>query len=201
MSFRYTPSSASRSSSPRPYTASKSSIWHCPSHPITQCYYLSVRHLQSSSMCHQITYTWPCEHVRKHVQYCAHAPDVPKQSQKQSSCSNSSTKDKDAAAAASASPPQRPHCGSLSHQSLAYPPPPSFDGQPMAGGWSKCPLPTCPFEARNRCWNCCWCGKQWNVEGRCSCVMIIEGSYFKCDHICCPSCQPAQIVAEVGETM
>lgn len=71
----------------------------------------------------------------------------------------------------------------VTFQDVPYPPPPGFD--------LKCPLPTCPYESRNRCWNCCWCGKAWNDGARCSCVMIIDGNEFPCEHMCCDTCTAA----------
>ncbi|KAL8377451.1 hypothetical protein RB595_008233 [Gaeumannomyces hyphopodioides] len=86
-------------------------------------------------------------------------------------------------------------CRNLTQQSLPYPTPPSFAASPTAAASSpllpKCPLERCPFEERNRCWNCCWCGKQCNDTGRCRCVMIIEGNQVECEHICCGNCTAA----------
>ncbi|ROV92873.1 hypothetical protein VSDG_06336 [Cytospora chrysosperma] len=96
------------------------------------------------------------------------------------------------------SPTKRRPCRNLTSQSIAYPLPPSFQGSPSAAASSpllpKCTLPRCPFELRNRCWNCCWCGKGWNEQGRCSCVMIIEGNEVRCEHICCETCTPAGLM-------
>ncbi|KAH7152746.1 hypothetical protein EDB81DRAFT_881708 [Dactylonectria macrodidyma] len=72
-------------------------------------------------------------------------------------------------------------CKKLTKQALPYPPPSGYT-------LPKCPLPDCPFEALNQAWDCCWCGKMWNVGGRCSCVMIAEGQTYPCGHICCTSC-------------
>ncbi|KAJ3508724.1 hypothetical protein NM208_g15779 [Fusarium decemcellulare] len=62
----------------------------------------------------------------------------------------------------------RKPCANTTKQSIPYPPPSGYT-------LPKCPLPDCPFEAKNQAWDCCWCGKTWNVGGRCSCVMIGEG--------------------------
>lgn len=172
-------------------------------------------------MCHQITYKLPCEHIRADVVYCADAPTLdtnntpsPRSSgyesngQGQGSSSSkhkkhSSSKGKDRTATqprssqqpAGSSSKQRKPCRNLTMQSIAYPMPPSFEGDPSTAALSpllpKCPLPRCPFEALNRCWNCCWCGKGWNETGRCSCVMIIEGNQVRCEHICCETCTTA----------
>ncbi|KAH8841589.1 hypothetical protein MCOR27_000585 [Pyricularia oryzae] len=164
-------------------------------------------------MCHQINYTLPCEHVRTHTVYC---PDATKSKSSSSSSSsnsnsnkNSSSKSssksasksshgksggKSSASSASSSSSKKP-CKNLTQQSLPYPTPPSFAGSPMTAASSplvpKCPLESCPFEAKNRCWNCCWCGKEWNEAGRCSCIMIIEGNHVQCEHICCHNCEAA----------
>ena len=76
-------------------------------------------------------------------------------------------------------------CQNLTKQSIPYPPPSGYT-------LPKCPLPDCPFEAKNQAWDCCWCGKSWNVGGRCNCVMIFEGTQYRCDHICCKSCAPSR---------
>lgn len=174
-------------------------------------------------MCHQTTYTLPCEHVRTDIIYCADAPlveTVKKSSSPTSrvsssgwggggggggggSSSSSSKKDsssgkrnrESSTAMRSKSPPRRKPCRNLTSQAIAYPLPPSFEGDPSTAASSlllpKCPLPRCPFEAMNRCWNCCWCAKGWNEQGRCSCIMIIEGNLVRCEHICCETCTPA----------
>lgn len=162
-------------------------------------------------MCHQITYMLPCEHTRTDIVYCADAPMVEsssssksssgksssssskKSSHHSSSKKSSSSKDKDSKRPKS--PPKRKPCRNLTTQAGAYPLPPSFEGDPSYAASSpllpKCPLSRCPFEALNRCWNCCWCGKGWNEQGRCSCIMIIEGAQVRCEHICCETCTPA----------
>ena len=76
-------------------------------------------------------------------------------------------------------------CSNTTKQSIPYPPPPGYT-------LPKCPLADCPFEAKNQAWDCCWCGKTWNVGGRCSCVMIGEGATYRCEHICCESCMPSR---------
>lgn len=154
-------------------------------------------------MCHQITYKLPCEHIRTDTVYCADAAHE---------AGGSSTKKKDSGkkhrdstrdggkvrsshSSSSKSASKRKPCRNLTTQSIAYPMPPSFAGDPSSAASSpllpKCPLPRCPFEARNRCWNCCWCGKGWNQQGRCSCIMLIEGSQVRCEHICCETCTTA----------
>lgn len=166
------------------------------------------------TMCHQITYRLPCEHIRADIVYCADAP-APEYGKKSSSSSlgggsgSSAKKDssggkksrgssKDEGKGAkkrSRSPPKRKPCRNLTTQAIAYPLPPSFEGSPSTAASSpllpKCPLPRCPFEALNRCWSCCWCGKGFNEQGRCSCIMIIEGNQVRCDHICCETCTAA----------
>ncbi|KAM7203043.1 hypothetical protein V8F33_002391 [Rhypophila sp. PSN 637] len=96
---------------------------------------------------------------------------------------------------AAAAAHKRP-CSNLSVQSMPYPTPPSFAADPTSFYSSsplspRCPLRDCPFEQKQRCWNCCWCGKGWNVTGRCGCVMLIEGNQVRCEHICCDQCEPA----------
>lgn len=167
-------------------------------------------------MCHQIIYTLPCEHIRTDTVYCADAPVVETMKKTSSSISgggnsggSSSRKDsgkksrdcpKDKSKAKdtktrSKSPLKRKPCRNLTAQAIAYPLPPSFEGDPSTAASSpllpKCPLPRCPFEALNRCWNCCWCGKGWNEQGRCSCIMLIESNEVQCEHICCETCTPA----------
>ncbi|KAH6670906.1 hypothetical protein F5X68DRAFT_194406 [Plectosphaerella plurivora] len=78
-------------------------------------------------------------------------------------------------------------CKNVTYSEIAYPPPAGFDMR----SFPKCPLASCPYEARNRCWNCCWCGKGWNDGARCSCVMIIEGNEYRCEHMCCNTCTAA----------
>lgn len=175
-------------------------------------------------MCHQITYTLPCEHTRTDIVYCADAPaesskssssggSSSKSSKKDSSSSkkhhshSSSSKGKDkekkhgssskssSSSSSHSSSSRRKPCRNLTAQSIAYPMPPSFEGSPATAASSpllpKCPLPNCPFEQRNRCWNCCWCGKSFNEYGRCSCIMIVDGNKVWCEHICCETCTPA----------
>ncbi|KAK3326213.1 hypothetical protein B0H66DRAFT_530227 [Apodospora peruviana] len=95
-------------------------------------------------------------------------------------------------------------CANLSVQSMPYPTPPSFATDPVSFYSSsplspRCPLrDECPFEQKQRCWNCCWCGKGWNMTGRCGCVMLIEGNQVRCEHICCEQCEPAAASAGSG---
>lgn len=79
----------------------------------------------------------------------------------------------------------RTPCADMTKQSIPYPPPPGY-------ALPKCPLADCPFESKNQAWDCCWCGAAWNVGGRCSCVMMLEGSQYRCEHICCKSCTPSR---------
>ncbi|KAL5606863.1 hypothetical protein BROUX41_003240 [Berkeleyomyces rouxiae] len=80
-----------------------------------------------------------------------------------------------------------PHksCKSVRLDRMPYPPPPGVDIRDIPA----CPLPNCPYEVRNRCWNCCWCGKSRNMGGRCDCIMISDGNEYRCDHICCHNCE------------
>lgn len=153
-------------------------------------------------MCHQITYKLPCEHTRADIVYCADASlqetghSGHSSSNKKDSGKKHSTKESSKTRSSKSSTHyKRKPCRNLTTQSIAYPMPPSFAGDPSSAALSpllpKCPLPRCPFEARNRCWNCCWCGKGWNEQGRCSCIMIIEGSQVQCEHICCETCTAA----------
>ncbi|KAK3935871.1 hypothetical protein QBC46DRAFT_270864 [Diplogelasinospora grovesii] len=184
-------------------------------------------------MCHQVTYTLACEHVRTQIIYCADATvessagtnassGSSKSSSSAASKSSASSKSKQQHKASHSSKPSKSHhhnkaasvsppsskppssaatplhkrpCANLSVQSLPYPTPPSFAANPASFSSSplspRCPLRDCPFEQKNRCWNCCWCGKGWNETGRCSCVMLIEGNEVRCEHICCPQCEAA----------
>ncbi len=154
-------------------------------------------------MCLQINYTLTCEHVKTQTIFCADAIPVaaPKKdkhkkgSKKKSSSSASSSAPPSSSPSSSAAAAAMIPCANLTQQSLPYPTPPSFAGDPRTAAASllapKCPLADCPFEAKNRCWNCCWCGKGWNESGRCSCIMIIEGNRVQCEHICCPGCEAA----------
>jgi hypothetical protein len=134
------------------------------------------------AMCHQTTYMLPCEHVKTQVIYCAEASMV------------SGPRGKSGTRGSSRRAPRRP-CRNLTRQSLPYPTPPSFVGSPSTAASSllvpKCPLASCPFEIKNRCWNCCWCGKTANETGRCDCIMIIDGSEVQCEHLCCDTCEAA----------
>ncbi|CAK7262882.1 hypothetical protein SEPCBS119000_000213 [Sporothrix epigloea] len=161
-------------------------------------------------MCLQISYTLTCEHVKTQMIFCADAVPAASSSSsskdyrhKKESGSSSSKKKKHGTSSSSASasthhhrPPKMIPCDNLTQQSLPYPTPPSFACDPQSAATSllapKCPLPDCPFEAKDRCWNCCWCGKGWNESGRCSCIMIIEGNRVQCEHICCPGCEAAE---------
>ncbi|KAH8909184.1 hypothetical protein BR93DRAFT_536462 [Coniochaeta sp. PMI_546] len=171
-------------------------------------------------MCHQVTYTLTCEHVKTQTIYCADATETtsgtssrPSSRSGQSSSSkhrpkagvvsNSSmprsggrqSKSSSSSGGSLAKAQKRP-CANLTVQALPYPTPPSYASNP-ASFWSsplspRCPLAAdCPFEAKNRCWNCCWCGKAWNETGRCSCIMLIDGNQVQCEHICCLQCEPA----------
>ncbi|KAK1725216.1 uncharacterized protein BDZ83DRAFT_577028 [Colletotrichum acutatum] len=115
-------------------------------------------------MCHTIAFKLPCEHIQTQIEYCSKA-------------SASSKKDSS----------KRKTCRDVTQQNIPYPPPPGYDQRALP----KCPLANCPYESRNRCWNCCWCGKGWNDGGRCSCIMIIDGNEYRCEHICCLTCTAA----------
>ncbi|KAI0814693.1 hypothetical protein GGR55DRAFT_632800 [Xylaria sp. FL0064] len=141
-------------------------------------------------MCTETSYTLRCEHVVTQRLYC---PDAPPPT---NSCSRR----------------ERRTCKKCIRNSVPWPPPPEY------GSLSRCPLPRCPFEERGGFWNCCWCGKEWNekgqscnqtdcayvaprsrpclstadpVSGRCSCIMIIDRQEYRCDHICCETCEAA----------
>lgn len=160
-------------------------------------------------MCHQTHYTLPCEHVKTQTVYCADATADSSPSSKHSTSSSSKHKSPRSGSSSSKnkhgqqsklsscnkSHGKRP-CANMTIQSSPYPTPPSYASDPASFSQSplspRCPLAgSCPFEQKNRCWNCCWCGKSWNQTGRCSCVMLIEGSQVRCEHICCPQCEPA----------
>ncbi|KAK7994717.1 hypothetical protein PG990_013490 [Apiospora arundinis] len=126
-------------------------------------------------MCTETTYTLRCEHVTTRIAYC---PEASGSSSSSSSKSSSSTSRKHHHS-------KKP-CKRVTRNSVAYPPPPEFVGQPI-----KCPLSPCPFEQRGGYWNCCWCGKEWNDQGRCRCIMIIDRQEYRCEHICCETCEAA----------
>ncbi|KAK3685369.1 hypothetical protein B0T22DRAFT_215577 [Podospora appendiculata] len=90
---------------------------------------------------------------------------------------------------------QKRPCAKLSIQSQPYPMPPSFASDPATISSSllspRCPVADCPFEQKQRCWNCCACGKGWNTTGRCACIMLVEGNMVPCGHVCCPECHAA----------
>ena len=170
-------------------------------------------------MCHQVTYTLTCEHVKTQTIYCADATPmssgsgISSSSKHRSKSGTGSSKQKisssshhsksSSSTGSSSSKMQKRPCKNLTVQALPYPTPPSYASDP-ASFWSsplspRCPLTAdCPFEAKNRCWNCCWCGKAWNETGRCSCVMLIDGNEVQCEHICCPQCQPAMMTGGDG---
>jgi hypothetical protein len=112
-------------------------------------------------MCTHTSYTFPCEHVATDIKYCSSAPAPPKKDSKKklAMCKKPAFVDKE-----------------------VYP-------TTASGKAPKCPLPRCPYEMRGGCWNCCWCGKSGNLRGRCSCVMITEGTEYRCEHICCGTCE------------
>ncbi|KAH6655186.1 hypothetical protein BKA67DRAFT_534121 [Truncatella angustata] len=114
-------------------------------------------------MCTETTYTLRCEHVNTLSSYCSDAP----------SSSKSSTRK------------QRKPCKKVERIAVNHPPPPEF------GKEAKCPVESCPFEKKDGYWNCCWCGKEWNDTGRCCCVMIIDRQQYRCEHLCCDTCEAA----------
>ncbi|EFX00647.1 hypothetical protein CMQ_7649 [Grosmannia clavigera kw1407] len=155
-------------------------------------------------MCLKVTYTLICEHVKTQMIYCANAtyasgPSASGSGGYDSSSKTHKGKGKGKASSSSSrtspSSSSRIPCTNLTQQSLPYPTPPSFEDNPQTAAASllspNCPLPNCPFEAKNRCWDCCWCGKGWNTKGRCSCILLIDGNQVQCAHICCPQCQAA----------
>lgn len=168
-------------------------------------------------MCHQVSYKLPCEHIKTQVIFCADA--VPNNSAEASSprkvstgiragstsgrskanpgvSSKPTTSHRKCHPSSSMAPSQyRRPCANLSIQSLPYPTPPSFSEDPSSFSSSplspRCPLEDCPFEQKNRSWNCCWCGKAYNTTGRCGCVMLIGNNQVRCEHICCHQCTTA----------
>ncbi|KAI0100466.1 hypothetical protein F4776DRAFT_521426 [Hypoxylon sp. NC0597] len=113
-------------------------------------------------MCTETAYTLRCEHVVTRTLYCSDAPPPSRRS-----CA------------------ERRTCSRVVRNAVPWPPPPQFGMQ------ATCPLVNCPFEERGGYWNCCWCGKEWNDQGRCSCVMIIDRQEYRCGHICCETCEAA----------
>lgn len=128
-------------------------------------------------MCTETTYTLPCQHVRTVTSYCPSAP-----------AHRSSKHARTSSGRSGGGGRARQTCGNAIARTIPHPPPPHISPHSVP----KCPLATCPYEARNRRWNCCWCGKSWNEGGRCSCVMIIDGSEVRCEHICCATCEAAE---------
>ncbi|KAK8137351.1 hypothetical protein PG984_005291 [Apiospora sp. TS-2023a] len=131
-------------------------------------------------MCTETTYTLRCEHVTTRIAYC------PEASTSSSSSSSSSKSSSSSSRKHHHSKTPKP-CKRLTRTTVAYPPPPEFVGQQPV----KCPLTPCPFEQRGGYWNCCWCGKEWNDQGRCRCIMIIDRQEYRCEHICCETCEAA----------
>ncbi|KAI1262219.1 hypothetical protein F5Y18DRAFT_419115 [Xylariaceae sp. FL1019] len=113
-------------------------------------------------MCTETAYTLRCEHSVTRTLYCSDAPPPSPKSHY-----------------------GRRTCKRCIRNSVPWPPPPEY------GADTRCPLPNCPFEQRGGLWNCCWCGKEWNDRGRCSCIMIVGRQEYKCDHICCETCEAA----------
>ncbi|KAK3370045.1 hypothetical protein B0H63DRAFT_306161 [Podospora didyma] len=56
----------------------------------------------------------------------------------------------------------------------------------------RCPLPDCAYEEKRRCWECCSCGKGWNMTGRCIAVHIWESDPVPCEHVCCEGCKESR---------
>ncbi|KAK4162800.1 hypothetical protein QBC43DRAFT_240580, partial [Cladorrhinum sp. PSN259] len=164
-------------------------------------------------MCHQVSYRLLCEHIKTQMIFCADA--VPEHRAEASGTSKSHTgvrsssksrhktgltskpfrscrKVRSSSPSSSLPAQYKRPCANLTIQSLPYPTPPSFSENPSSFSSSplspRCPLLDCPFEQKNRFWNCCWCGKAYNQAGRCSCVMLIDNSQVRCEHICCHQC-------------
>ncbi|KAI0392833.1 hypothetical protein F5Y17DRAFT_434875 [Xylariaceae sp. FL0594] len=119
-------------------------------------------------MCTETSYTLRCEHVVTKMLYCADAyyaaPDLSSETGKEVLMP----------------------CEMMVRTSVPWPP-------PEEDVVVACPLgPDCPFESKGGFWNCCWCGKEWNERGRCACVMLIDGQQFRCDHICCNTCEASR---------
>ncbi|KAI0505147.1 hypothetical protein F5B22DRAFT_534695 [Xylaria bambusicola] len=91
-------------------------------------------------MCTETAYTLRCEHVVTRRLYCSDAPPPPTNPRSRGG--------------------ERRTCRKCIRNSVPWPPPPEYGGAP-----SRCPLARCPYEERGGCWNCCWCGKEWNEKG------------------------------------
>lgn len=79
---------------------------------------------------------------------------------------------------------------------VGYPPNPDYGVLP-----ERCPVADCPYETRNRDWQCCRCKKRGNSEARCSSRSVENGR--RCPHICCYNCSSMEEVraADVLMTM
>ena len=75
-------------------------------------------------------------------------------------------------------------CRDATYQDESYPPRHNWNNLP-----AQCPMGNaCPFEAKGRCWECCWCHKMGNRTGQCSALMTDEGQSWRCGHVCCQNC-------------
>ena len=157
-------------------------------------------------MCHRTLYTLPCGHVEPRIVHCHDATESAKTNQTQAASQTSSDaqspspRDPPADGSQPASPAaQKQACPNMTTLSVPYPAPPSAVDNPASYSASplfpRCPLPDCPFEQKNRCWDCCWCGKDSNSASRCSSVMLFEGNKVPCEHLCCPQCRAARDAA------
>ncbi|KAH8879560.1 hypothetical protein GQ53DRAFT_755880 [Thozetella sp. PMI_491] len=163
-------------------------------------------------MCHTTRYTLPCGHVQERTVYCNDATESNQASSSTApppTCSQSKQKKAASGGSKSSNKPKSPPfqadketCENLQIQSVDYPLPPSAQDDPATYPasllFARCPLETCPFEQKNRFWNCCWCGKRGNVTGRCTCVLVFEGNLVRCEHFCCATCEEA-VRDEEGE--
>ncbi|KLU85700.1 hypothetical protein MAPG_04721 [Magnaporthiopsis poae ATCC 64411] len=145
-------------------------------------------------MCYQINYMLPCEHVRTHIVYCADAPPASTASELPSSTAGPRSERRSKGPKSSSK--SRGGGGGGAHERhgssmLGFDLLPNNDSPATVQKPDAADAARCPFEEKNRCWNCCWCGKQGNDTGRCRCVMIIEGNHVECEHICCGNCTAA----------
>ncbi|KAI1475352.1 hypothetical protein K445DRAFT_19184 [Daldinia sp. EC12] len=100
-------------------------------------------------MCTETAYTLRCEHVVTRTLYCSDAPPPSRQSRK-----------------------ERRTCNRVIRNAVPWPPPPQFGTQ------ATCPLANCPFEERGGYWNCCWCGKEWNDQGKFGSTILTMSQSF-----------------------
>jgi len=149
-------------------------------------------------MCTETSYTLRCEHVVTKMLYCSDAPPLNPHSRRTT----------------------RKPCKKCIRNSVPWPPPPDCEQQIVCplphcpfeergGYWNCC---WCGKEWNEKGWSAMhkdsipWRERRGERErgerkqaftdydsclGRCSCVMIIDRQEYRCDHICCETCEAA----------